>query len=75
MFNTEDLSMNNCFVGIVAMGEGWRNNHNAFEDSFRHGLKWWQFDPTFYLIWSLEKIGLARKLIYPDAKKMRELKR
>jgi fatty-acid desaturase len=48
MFNTEDLSMNICFVGIVAIREGWHNNHHAFEDSCRHGLKWWQFDPTFY---------------------------
>ena len=41
MFKTDDLSMNNPLVGILALGEGWHNNHHAFEDSCRHGLKWW----------------------------------
>jgi stearoyl-CoA desaturase (delta-9 desaturase) len=41
MFKTGDISMNNPVVGILALGEGWHNNHHAFEDSCRHGLKWW----------------------------------
>ncbi|KAK1298570.1 hypothetical protein QJS10_CPB14g01083 [Acorus calamus] len=27
-------------------GEGWHNNHHAFECSARHGLEWWQIDMT-----------------------------
>lgn len=30
------------WVGILAFGEGWHNNHHAFEFSARHGLEWWQ---------------------------------
>lgn len=30
MFKTNDLSMNNPIVGILAQGEGWHNNHHAF---------------------------------------------
>jgi len=40
-YNTGDLSMNNPVIGILAQGEGWHNNHHAFQDSCRHGLKWW----------------------------------
>lgn len=40
-FKTNDISMNNPIVGILALGEGWHNNHHAFEDSVRHGMKWW----------------------------------
>ena len=40
-FKTGDISMNNPFVALIAFGEGWHNNHHAFEDSCRHGLKWW----------------------------------
>ncbi len=41
MFKTGDISMNNPLIGILAFGEGWHNNHHAFESSVRHGLKWW----------------------------------
>ena len=44
-WNTGDISMNNWIVGILAFGEGWHNNHHAFEQSCRHGLKWYQVDP------------------------------
>lgn len=36
---TGDLSRNNWWVGILAWGEGWHNNHHAFEFSARHGLE------------------------------------
>ena len=35
-----DLSRNNWWIGILAFGEGWHNNHHAFEFSARHGLEW-----------------------------------
>ncbi|MGZ3680263.1 MAG: acyl-CoA desaturase, partial [Ktedonobacterales bacterium] len=35
------------------------NNHHAFPRSAFHGLRWWQFDLSGYLIWTLEKLGLA----------------
>ena len=44
-FNTGDLSRNNWPIGILAFGEGWHNNHHAFEFSARHGLEWWQAGP------------------------------
>ena len=65
--------MNNPLVGVLAFGEGWHNNHHAFEDSCRHGLKWWQVDMTWYLILLLEKLGLASKLRYPNEDKMKRL--
>lgn len=73
MFKTNDLSMNNPLIGALAMGEGWHNNHHAFEDSCRHGLKWWQIDGTWYFILLLEKLGLARKLRYPNEERMKRL--
>ena len=40
-YKSGDISMNNALIGILAHGEGWHNNHHAFETSARHGLKWW----------------------------------
>ncbi|XP_071715085.1 palmitoyl-monogalactosyldiacylglycerol delta-7 desaturase, chloroplastic-like [Rutidosis leptorrhynchoides] len=65
VWNTQDLSLNNRWIGILAFGEGWHNNHHAFSYSARHGLKWWQIDATWYLIRFLEIIGVATHVKLP----------
>lgn len=64
-WNTGDLSRNNWWVAALAFGEGWHNNHHAFQYSARHGLEWWQFDPTWYVIKILEAVGLAKDVRAP----------
>ena len=59
-FETNDKSRNEWVVGLLGFGEGWHNNHHAFPRSAFHGLHWWQFDLSGYVIWSLERVGLAR---------------
>ncbi|BFG26048.1 hypothetical protein CerSpe_123310 [Prunus speciosa] len=49
----------------MAHGEGWHNNHHAFEQSARHGLEWWQIDVTWYVIRFLEVVGLATDVKLP----------
>ena len=43
----------------MAFGEGWHNNHHAFEYSARHGFEWWQVDMTWYVIKAMKAVGLA----------------
>ena len=59
-FETRDQSRNEWIVGLLGLGEGWHNNHHAFPRSAFHGLHWWQFDLSGYVIWTLERVGLAR---------------
>jgi stearoyl-CoA desaturase (Delta-9 desaturase) len=59
-FDTNDQSRNEWIVGLLAFGEGWHNNHHAFPRSAFHGLRWWQFDLSGYLIWTLERLRLAQ---------------
>ena len=59
-FETTDQSHNEWLVGLLAMGEGWHNNHHAFPRSAFHGLHWWQFDLSGYVIWTLERTGLIK---------------
>jgi len=66
-YATGDLSRNNWWVGLLAFGEGWHNNHHAFEFSARHGLENWQLDVTWYLIRGLQAVGLATKVKLPSA--------
>ncbi|KAH9328059.1 hypothetical protein KI387_000167 [Taxus chinensis] len=65
-WNTGDLSRNNWWVAALAFGEGWHNNHHAFEFSARHGLEWWQLDITWYIIRILEAVGLAKDVRLPS---------
>ncbi|KAM7475907.1 hypothetical protein LguiB_023150 [Lonicera macranthoides] len=64
-WNTGDLSRNNWWVAVLAFGEGWHNNHHAFEYSARHGLEWWQLDMTWYVVRFLQAIGLATDVKLP----------
>ena len=57
--NTKDQSKNNAIVGILAMGEGWHNNHHFRPTSARHGLFPGQLDLTYAFICLLERCGLA----------------
>jgi stearoyl-CoA desaturase (delta-9 desaturase) len=59
-YETGDRSRNEWLLGVLALGEGWHNNHHAFPRSAFHGLRWWQIDLSGYLIAALERLGLAR---------------
>ena len=61
-FETNDQSHNEWVIGLLGFGEGGHNNHHAFPRSAFHGLRWWQFDCSGYLIWMLERLGLARNV-------------
>ncbi|KAM5550960.1 palmitoyl-monogalactosyldiacylglycerol delta-7 desaturase, chloroplastic-like [Rosa sericea] len=65
VWDTGDLSKNNWLCGLLAHGEGWHNNHHAFEYSARQGFEWWQIDITWYLIRFLEIVGLATDVKLP----------
>jgi stearoyl-CoA desaturase (delta-9 desaturase) len=59
-FRTRDRSRNQWVVGLLALGEGWHNNHHAFPRSALHGLRWWQFDLSGLTIRLLARARLAR---------------
>jgi len=65
-YKTDDTSKNNWWVALLTYGEGWHNNHHAFLYSSRHGLKWWEIDTTYMMIWFMEKIGLAQAVKIPS---------
>jgi stearoyl-CoA desaturase (Delta-9 desaturase) len=64
-YQSGDHSRNNFLFGILALGEGWHNNHHAFPTSARHGLRWWQVDVSYWVIRALNLLGLAWKIRLP----------
>ena len=63
MFKTTDRSRNNLLIGLLALGEGWHNNHHAFPSSAFHGLTPWQIDVTGMSIRLMERLGLAKNVV------------
>ena len=62
---TGDDSRNNWLLAIFTMGEGWHNNHHAFQSSVRQGFRWWEVDVTFYLLKLLSFAGIVWDLKQP----------
>ena len=72
---TGDDSRNNWLLAILTMGEGWHNNHHAYQSSVRQGFKWWEFDPTYYLLRALSWTGLVWDLKTPPEPVLRNEQR
>ena len=62
---TGDQSRNNWLLALLTMGEGWHNNHHAYQASARQGFRWWEFDPTFYALRVLAWLGVVWDLHLP----------
>jgi stearoyl-CoA desaturase (delta-9 desaturase) len=61
-----DDSTNLWWVAWLTGGEGWHNNHHAFPRSARHGLRWWEFDPTYGVIRLMGFLRIAGEIRLPD---------
>ncbi len=72
-YETRDDSRNLWWVGLIAYGEGWHNNHHAHPRLAQHGHKWWEFDSTYAFIRLLRACGLAKNVV--DLKSVAEKKR
>ncbi|HTI82265.1 MAG TPA: acyl-CoA desaturase [Acetobacteraceae bacterium] len=62
---TGDQSRNNWLLALLTMGEGWHNNHHAYQASVRQGFLWWEYDPTYYALRILSWLGVVWDLHLP----------
>jgi stearoyl-CoA desaturase (Delta-9 desaturase) len=58
-FELEDHSTNVFWLALPSLGEAWHHNHHAFPRSAFHGLRWWELDPSGWLILGMAKVRLA----------------
>ena len=61
-YTDENTARDNFILAILTWGEGYHNYHHIFQYDYRNGVKWWQYDPTKWLIWTSSKLGLAKNL-------------
>jgi stearoyl-CoA desaturase (delta-9 desaturase) len=62
-FDSRDESRNVWWLSWLSFGESWHNNHHAFPTSAFHGLRGFEIDPGGWVIWTLEKCGLAWRVV------------
>ena len=58
-FSTRNSARDSFWTAILTLGEGYHNFHHTFQHDYRNGIRWHHFDPTKWILWSLEKVGLA----------------
>jgi stearoyl-CoA desaturase (delta-9 desaturase) len=50
------------WTALISFGEGYHNFHHRFPSDYRNGVRWYQFDPTKWFIWTLAHVRLAGDL-------------
>jgi stearoyl-CoA desaturase (Delta-9 desaturase) len=62
-FAIEDRSTNVWWLAPASLGEAWHHNHHAFPRSAFHGLRWWELDPSAWVIRAMRRVGLAWNVV------------
>ena len=61
-YTDKNSARDNGFLAFLTFGEGYHNYHHIFENDYRNGIQWWQFDPTKWLIKGCSWLNLTSKL-------------
>ncbi|WP_440640435.1 acyl-CoA desaturase [Bradyrhizobium sp. PUT101] len=68
---TGDDSRNNWLLAFLTMGEGWHNNHHAYQASARQGFYWYEIDLTYYVLVAMSWLGIVWDLKTPPMQVLR----
>ncbi|HLY66630.1 MAG TPA: acyl-CoA desaturase [Chloroflexota bacterium] len=61
-YSREHSARDSSVMAVLAFGEGYHNYHHIFAHDYRNGVRWWQWDPTKWLIAGLQVVGLTSRL-------------
>lgn len=62
-YDIDSSAKDHWFTALLTNGEGYHNYHHRFPGDYRNGVRWYDWDPTKWVIRFLEWAGLARDLI------------
>jgi stearoyl-CoA desaturase (delta-9 desaturase) len=57
-----DSSRDSWLVSLLTFGEGYHNYHHSYQSDYRNGPRWYNFDPSKWLIFTLSLLGLTNSL-------------
>jgi stearoyl-CoA desaturase (delta-9 desaturase) len=61
-YTDSNSARDNGFLAFLTYGEGYHNFHHIFQADYRNGIRWYQWDPTKWMIALCARLGLARNL-------------
>ena len=61
-YSLRDTARDNALVAFLTYGEGYHNYHHQFPYDYRNGIRWYQWDPSKWLIKTLQMVGWADQL-------------
>jgi stearoyl-CoA desaturase (delta-9 desaturase) len=61
-YTESNSARDNGLLAFLTYGEGYHNYHHIFQADYRNGIRWWQWDPTKWIIAACEHVGLASDL-------------
>jgi len=71
-YDPAQTARDNWFGALLTNGEGYHNFHHRFPVDFRNGIRWYDWDPTKWCIWTMSKLGLAWDLRRTSAARIAE---
>ncbi len=61
-YSLKDSARDSTLAAILTYGEGYHNYHHQFQYDYRNGIRWYHWDPTKWMIKTLEIIRFVKKL-------------
>ena len=61
-YTLKNSSKDNILLAFLTFGEGYHNYHHQFQYDYRNGIRWYHWDPTKWMIKSLEMIRFVNRL-------------
>ena len=61
-YDTRTSARDSFITALITLGEGYHNFHHRFQADYRNGVRWYQFDPTKWFVWSLSFVGITKNL-------------
>ena len=71
-YDAVSSAKDNWIGALLTNGEGYHNYHHRFPSDYRNGIRWYHWDPTKWVIWTLSKVGLASELKRTPLEKIAE---
>jgi stearoyl-CoA desaturase (delta-9 desaturase) len=61
-YSLKDSARDSTLAALLTYGEGYHNFHHQFQYDYRNGIRWYQWDPTKWMIKALELLRFVKKL-------------
>ena len=58
-YDQRSSARDSTLTALVTFGEGYHSFHHRFPFDYRNGVRWWHYDPSKWLIWTMAQLRLV----------------